>query len=333
MKKKLFLLVKALISIALISYLLSKTEFAAVFASIKSANPFYLLLAFITLYFGKLLTGIRWQRLLAAQGIHIRLRTLIASLFVGQFFNNFLPTTVGGDAVRAYDTSVASKETAKSVTTVFLDRLIGVLALALLAVLALGVGYLLQEDVADFVLPVMMVFFVCLGGFVVIFNDTLANLIDRLLRKVKLSKIADKIYKAYQSVHELKHDHRTMWFTFIISLFLQINVVLFHYFISVSLDLNVSLLYYFIVVPVALTILILPFSINGIGLREGIFVFLLAPLNVPTHDAIALSWLSFGLLLTQGIIGGIIFALRGINFRGLRASRPTSPDPGVEPHK
>lgn len=317
MKSKLQFFLKAIVSTALIVYLLSRTEYTAIYLSLISANPFYLLLALLTLFLGKFLTGYRWQILLAAQDIKIPLKTLIASLFVGQFFNSFLPTTIGGDAIRAYDTAVASKESAKSVTTVFMDRFIGVLALVLLAVLALPIAKLMGEDVSYFLIPVLSVFLLCVIGLIIVLNNSLVMMFANALRRMKLARIADQVEKVYRSIREMRGDTRTLWIAFVVSLLLQVNVVVFHYLISLSLDLDVPLIYYFIIVPVALTVLIIPFSINGIGLREGIFVFLLAGLGVPSSDAIALSLLSFILLLTQSLIGGVIFALRGVNISEL----------------
>jgi uncharacterized protein (TIRG00374 family) len=316
MKNYLLFLLKALVSIALIWYLLSQTEFSAVFASLKSANPFWLLLSFITLGIGKILTSYRWQVLLKAQNIDISLKFLIGSVFVGQFFNSFLPTTIGGDAMRAYDAAAQSKESTKSVMSVFADRLIGVFALALLGVAALIVGYISKEDVSFYVIPVLLVFFICSFGMALIFNDSLVKLMERILHSMRLSKLATKLDEAYQSIHILKDKPGILVITLIVSILLQINVILFFYFIGVSLELGVSLLYFTIIVPIALIVLLVPFSINGIGIREGIFVILLTELGVQTKDAIALSWISFGLMLTQGIIGGIIFAFRGINLRG-----------------
>jgi uncharacterized protein (TIRG00374 family) len=159
LKNTLSFIIKAIVSIALIWYLLSITEFSAVIASLKSASPFWLLLSFITLIIGKIITSYRWQVLLKAQNIDIPLRFLIGSVFVGQFFNSFLPTTIGGDAMRAYDTAERSKQSTKSVVSVFADRLIGVFALALLAVFALGIGFVSGQDVSFYVIPVLLVFF------------------------------------------------------------------------------------------------------------------------------------------------------------------------------
>ncbi len=311
-KNWLSFIAKAIVSIALIWYLLSITEFSAVIASLTSALPFWLVLTFITLILGKIITSYRWQILLKAQEIDIPLRFLIGSVFVGQFFNSFLPTTIGGDAMRAYDTAALSKDSTKSVVSVFADRLIGVFALALLAVAALLIGFATGQDVNFYVIPVMLVFFLCSIGVLLIFNARLYILLDQLLRLAHLVKIAGKLEEAYRSFNILRNVPRVLAIAFLASLLLQINVILFYYFIGVSLDLGVSFLYFAMIVPVALVVLLVPFSINGIGIREGIFVYLLTGLGVETREAIALSWISFGLMLTQGIIGGIIFALRGI---------------------
>ena len=97
--------------------------------------------------------------MLKAQDIEIPLRFLIGSVFVGQFFNSFLPTTIGGDAMRAYDTAALSKDSTKSVVSVLADRLIGVFALVFLALLALVIGFASGQDVSFYIIPVLLVFF------------------------------------------------------------------------------------------------------------------------------------------------------------------------------
>jgi uncharacterized protein (TIRG00374 family) len=325
-KSLLSFLAKAAVSIALIWYLLSITEFSAVIASLTSASPFWLVLAFITLILGKIITSYRWQVLLRAQEIDIPLRFLIGSVFVGQFFNSFLPTTIGGDAMRAYDTAALSKDSTKSVVSVIADRMIGVFALALLAILALLVGWAGNQDVSFYVVPVLLVFLLCSAGVLLVFNERLYNVMDRLLNSTRMIKVARLLEEAHHSFQMLKEAPRILFVAFLASLLLQINVILFYYLIGLSLNLGVSFLYFAMIVPVALVVLLVPFSINGIGIREGIFVYLLTGLGVENKDAIALSWISFGLMLTQGIIGGIIFALRGVKFGDSKSSIPQEPN-------
>lgn len=326
-KNLLSFIVKVLVSAALIWYLLSITEFSAVIAALTSASPLWLVLAFITLILGKIITSYRWQILLKAQEIDVPLRFLIGSVFVGQFFNSFLPTTIGGDAMRAYDTAIFSKDSTKSVVSVFVDRMIGVFALAVLAVFALVIGFASGQDVSFYVIPVMLVFILCSIGVLLIFSARIYNVMDQLMRLFHLDKLALKLEEAYNSFSLLRTFPRVLVIAFLASLLLQINVILFYYFIGVSLDLGVSFLYFAMIVPVALVVLLVPFSINGIGIREGIFVYLLTGLGVENKDAIALSWISFGLMLTQGIIGGIIFALRGIHLGESKVDPTISQEP------
>jgi len=325
MRKYLSFGIKAIVSFALIWYLLSTTPFSEILASLRSAQPFWLVAAFLMIYLGKVLTTWRWQAILNAQGIRVPFFKLMASVFVGQFFNSLLPTTVGGDASRAYDVARYSKEAAASVTSVLMDRLIGVFALSLLSVLALVIGYQLGEDISFFVFPVAAVFLVCFTSLVLIFNAALVSKVNGFLKRLRLAKLARQIELASLSLRQLSQQKGVLLLAFLISLVLQINVVLFYYLISLSLHLDVSLLYYFMVITIALVVLLLPFSINGIGVREGIFVYLLGGLGVASPDAIALSWISFGLMLPQGLTGGVILAVRGA-----RLKRLNPPESGEE---
>ena len=62
--------------------------------------------------------------------------------------------------------------------------------------------------------------------------------------------------------------------------------------------------------PLATVLLLFPVSINGIGAREAVFVFFLARYGIPTPEAIAFSWIAYGLVLVFGLAGGIVYALR-----------------------
>lgn len=315
MKKYLTFSIKAIVSIALIWYLLSTTPFSEIIASIKSAQPIWLVVAFLLLYLGKVITTYRWQIILKAQGIQVPFLKLVASIFVGQFFNSFLPTTVGGDASRAYDVATYSKEAASSVTSVLMDRLIGVFALSLLSVISLLIGYQIGEDVSFYIYPVIVVFVICSASLILIFNVGFVSKVNGILRRFHLAKLAKQIDIASLSLNQLSQQKGVLLLAFLLSVALQINVVFFYYLISISLNIDVSLLYYFMIVTIALVVLLVPFSINGIGVREGIFVYLLSELGVASQDAIALSWISFGLILPQALTGGVILAVRGLKFK------------------
>jgi hypothetical protein len=238
---------------------------------------------------------------------------------VGQFFNNFLPSTVGGDAIRAYDTATYSRETAKSIAVVFVDRVIGVSALALLGILAVVASLYLQETAASFIWPIAGVSLGCVIVLAIIFNRATVDKIERLLSRLGMGKVAKKVSQAYHAVFVLSDQKSVLFWAFMISVALQVNVVLFYYLVSLSLGLGVSVLYFFLIIPIVLIILLVPFSINGIGISESAYVFFLGMVGTTAADAIALSWLAFGLMLTQGLVGGLIFAVRGVDIRKMRA--------------
>lgn len=309
MKKFLWLFFRVAVSGVLIVYLLYRVDIRSILSSLNSAHLFWLGGAFSLLFVGRIISGYRWKLLLAAQGIDVPLKTLISSLLVGQFFNNFFPTTIGGDVVRAYDISKYSKNTAVSMTAILIERLTGFLALLLIAAFALVFGFHTIGD--TFLLWVLIGFFsLILLLFLGLFNPTLSGQIRRIFDFRGLSRIKGKIDKIYQALDLYKSRRKDLLITFLLGFLLQINVVAHYYFIGLALGLNVSLLYFFIIIPLILMILLLPVSINGIGVRENAYVLFFGKVGVEGSMSIAFSWLAFGMALVIGIVGGIIYALR-----------------------
>jgi glycosyltransferase 2 family protein len=318
MKKWGKLLLRFFVSVGLLWYVLAQTELSTIAESLRFVNWWMLLGAFVLLFVGKLLTGVRWQKLLIAHQLTVPLPLLVNSLFVGQFFNSFLPSTIGGDAIRVYDTAVYSKKITRSLTALFLDRLIGMFALVILGVVALGIGAYLNANIAAFGWLIAISFVGCLGLLLAIFNPYLAGILDSVLRRLRMAKIAKKIGYATNALLELRQERRYLGEAFIVSILLQINVVLYYYFCARALNLDIGLIYFFLFTPIVLIILLVPFSINGIGIREGSYVFFLGMIGTMAGDAIAFTWVSFGLMLTHSLIGGIIFALRDADLRQLK---------------
>ncbi len=305
-------------------YLLSKVDFHAIYASILAVNPFWLFLAFSSNILGKFISGYRWQVLLAAQDVRIPMKKLIASLFVGGFFNNLLPTTVGGDAVRAYDIAVYSGRTFRSnVATVIAERVAGVLALALLGMLALVFGYWKGADVSSYTAIILGLLFLSMLAIITMWTRAIMPRFVQILHGLGFTRFGDELSSGFETFQVLKRKRRALMVIFTLSLLLQLNVVLHYYLLSISMNLIISPLYFFIIIPIALVLLLFPLSINGIGLRENIYVFLLSGIGVLAPDAVALSWLAFGLLIIQGVIGGILLALGGMNFQR-SADKPIS---------
>jgi hypothetical protein len=241
---------------------------------------------------------------------------LARSLLIGIFFNNFLPSTVGGDLMRARDTADHAGSGAGSLTTVLVERASGILVLGFFALAALLAGTLEGRGAAAAAASVAAL----LGGFLV-FTGLLRPRPIAWARRVferrfatangavssRLLSGGDRLLRTLGAIAAAPGTLRTV---FLLAFLLQANVILHHWFVSRSLGLAVSPGAFLIIVPLATLLLLLPVSINGIGAREAVFAYLLGIYGVPLAQAVAFSWILYGTILAQGILGGLVYALR-----------------------
>ena len=90
---------------------------------------------------------------------------------------------------------------------------------------------------------------------------------------------------------------------------LQLNVIAFYALIGSAFSFSIPWWTYFLIVPPALAVMLIPISVNAIGIRENIFVYLLGLYGIAAPDAVAFAWTAFGLLLIHGVMGGVVYAL------------------------
>jgi uncharacterized protein (TIRG00374 family) len=318
------LAVKLLVSAALIFVVVRGADVGRILDTMTAADTPLLLLAFAMFFVGYALTATRWRLLLGAQGIETRTGFLVKSFMVAMFFNNLLPTTVGGDAVRVYDSWRLGGSKARAVTVIFVDRLLGLLALILLACAGAFFADRLTERVPA--LPLWIgsaaVTALLLAGLIFARSEarvgrlrTIGRRLPGVLRRA-VSKLAGAL-----ALFRGRHD--VLACALLLSFALQVNVVLHFYVIALALDLPVPLHAFFLIVPVATVTMMLPISINGIGVREGAFAVLLAAYGVDSAAAVAFAWISYGFILGQGVLGGVVFALRRDRSRASRSHRQT----------
>lgn len=148
-------LLRVAVSAALIAWILRDTDLREVGAAFRDADLRYILIALCLIPLGYLSSVMRWRTLLRAQGGDASLPFLVRSLMTGIFFNNFLPSTIGGDAIRAWDTARSGVGKATALTIILVDRFVGLLALLLFAAVGLLGAGRLTERVPDLALWVL----------------------------------------------------------------------------------------------------------------------------------------------------------------------------------
>jgi uncharacterized protein (TIRG00374 family) len=141
-RKRLFDLLKIVVSLVLIIVILRSINLNALWQVVRNANPWYLLAAQAALMLGVVVRAYRWQMILVHdQGVDASLRELTALYFVGFLFNNLLPSGFGGDAVKMYELSRRSHRGAEAVSSVLVDRFMGLIALQTIGLIALVLSW------------------------------------------------------------------------------------------------------------------------------------------------------------------------------------------------
>jgi uncharacterized protein (TIRG00374 family) len=311
-KKKLILtLLKVTSSALLIWWIVQGVDLKETFAIIGSANFLVILVSMIAKYMGYHLSAVRWRVLLRAQGADASILFLISSYMVGFFFNNILPSSIGGDVVRVYDSWRSGTDKPTAVMVVFVDRFLGSLALLMIGVITLFFPSPLREQLPMPWLWIVSILGILAASLWIIFTPSrhLLEWINNLHIPFskKLNAFLGKIINGFMAFQRAKGAiAKGIW----LSVLLQINVVIYHYLIAVSLDLPVPFYSFFFFIPLMTIITMLPISINGIGLRENVFIFSFAMFGVPRAEVLAYSWLLYSILLIQGLLGGVVYALR-----------------------
>jgi hypothetical protein len=192
------------------------------------------------------------------------------------------------------------------VAIIFVDRFLGLFALMLFALVALPFTGALTEEIPLLTLWVLLG---VAGMLVVVWAIFMPSRLFELVATLPLP-FASKVKRLLAAflLFQGRRDvlAKQLW----LSLLLQANVIIHYYVIAQALHLSVPLYGFFFMIPLITLLMMVPISINAIGIRESAFGFFLAAYGVPPSEAIALAWIAYGLTLLQGLLGGIIYALR-----------------------
>src|SRR5215213_5415896 len=115
-------LVRLSVSAALLYFVLRSIDLPVFWERVKSMNPLWIMLALAAYAATQSIAVWRWHRLLRAQHIEVETRRLTESIWVSMFFNNFLPSNIGGDVVRIADTAPAAGSKTLATTVILVDR-------------------------------------------------------------------------------------------------------------------------------------------------------------------------------------------------------------------
>jgi glycosyltransferase 2 family protein len=296
-------------SILLALLLIFKTSFPAIAAVLTEADPVWLAVSLSLHFLGLIISALRWKILIQAQGDDVPLGFLVKSYLVGTFFNNFLPSRIGGDVVRIWDGSRYSRTVLKSSAIVLVERLTGV---AVLFVFAAGAA-LLRLDMARTIPVIWVSLLLGLSGlslFFIFFTPLTEKILALIPDRGFIVKIKEKIFTFRTIIVFYKQRTAALMQAFFWAFCLQINVILHFFLIGKALHLQIHLVDYFIFIPIVLLIQLIPITINGLGLREGAYIEIFQFYGITAGAAFAFALVDVAFMLLIGIIGGIIYVTR-----------------------
>ena len=311
MKKILLTAAKIAFSTFLIGWILHNSDLEAIWNAIKGADFALLLAAFTLFYLGYFIIAQRQRTLLSAQQIDVKIPFLLQSFAIGMFFSNLLPSTIGGDASRMYDVWRVAGSKSKAVSVILIDRFFGMFALMIFGFVAALGSDEVRDTVPGIAAYMGLVLVAMIAVLWMVFGSG-ARIIDWLLRinlgpLSGIQRLAEKIVNGFSL---FKNRGDVLVVAVLWSLLLQLNVIAHFIIMTHALSLDVPATAMFVIIPIATLLMLIPISINGIGLREAIFVFLFGIYGVATESSVAFAWIAFGMVLVQGVVGGIVFLLR-----------------------
>lgn len=312
MKNRLFNLAKLVISIGLLALLFRLYDFRQSWAALKGMDWRYFALAFFCFEISQVVRAFRWKFLLDAVGVPVPVHRLTYLYYVGTFFNTFLPSGFGGDAIKMVELARYSKHTSESVSTVVVDRLAGIIMLFIMGLIALPFTYGALPPVERMFLLIASV-----GGLLaswLLFQRKLADVLLRFMPR----KIRATLESLYNALHTC--GVRALWKSLAVSALFNITLFSLNYFIALALDVHLPFAYFVAFMPILSLSMLIP-SVGALGTREGAYVLLFGAAGVSQPVAIAMSLAFYVINVLTGLIGAVLYAVdAALSLRSKRAA-------------
>jgi uncharacterized membrane protein YbhN (UPF0104 family) len=309
----LFIAFKFAVSAVLLWILFSRIDGEKLWTSTRPASIPWLIIS-VAIYALTIAAGVwRWRVLLEAQDVHIRTGHLTRSYLVGLFFNNFLPSNIGGDVIRIRDTAPTAGSKTLATAVVVVDRGLGLMALVLVA--ACGAS-LVAAGAGRAALPILPAWL--WGGFLlaagVLAPAVLAPAgFGRVLQPLRVLHpewIDSRIKRLTDMLSRFRDRPTALVLCFGGGVLVQAAFVAFYLAVAYALRIPIGPWDMAVVVPLSFIIQMAPVSINGFGVREATFSLYFSRLGLPLESALLVSLVPTALVMLCSLSGAAVYVGR-----------------------
>jgi len=311
-RRHVLLALKVVVSIVLLVVLFSKIDVGRLWTIARQASVRWFGVALAIYSLNMIASTWRWHLLLAAQEVDVRRRWLLGSFLVATFFNNFLPSNIGGDVIRITDTAKPARSRTLAATVVLVDRGLGLMALVFVA----AVGASAAGAVHPAALPIWPVWLWAgfLAGAAASAPAVFAPAgFSRLLQPLTVFHpewVGNRIEKLTEVLMRFRARPGDLARCFATAVFVQSTMVLYYFSVAHALHLNVSLSDIAVIVPISFVVQMLPVSFGGFGVREATFSIYFSRIGQPIESAIAMSLVGQALIIMFSLIGAAVYVSR-----------------------
>jgi len=290
MSKTLKLLLKILVSGSLLALIFLRIDKESLIESIRILDLRYAPVIVILLILNYVVGAFRWKSLLVHKNSdRVGIPYLINLYFIGAFFNNFMPTTIGGDVYKVYKLGKKINSTVDSFSATFMERFTGVIALVLISVVSL-------------------VQLLGLWGAILLVGFILSILVGFIVLSF-LSTKYEKLKKIYDSITLYRKHGKVIFWAFITSFLIQLFAIFTQYFVFKALGIDLPIVYSMVIFPIiTLASFFIP-SLNGIGVQDALYMRFFLTVGVVEPASLSASIIYHLFRLGVSLIGGVLYGL------------------------
>jgi uncharacterized protein (TIRG00374 family) len=303
------LLPRLVVAGGLTAYILWRSDPRAVVAAAAGADWRPMAVAVLLVLLDRALMAYRWVVLLCTVDRALRpsLGALLRIFFVSTFVGTFLPASVGGDAVRAFSLAKLNVRGGDAVASVFMDRILGVASLLLMALIGLT---LVHEAAANTPIRAALAAAggLCVLTMLLIFSRRSARVAAGYIERLPFATVRDAGHRVLESIRKYSAYPRQLVNVLVCSMAVQGLRIVQGYYLGRGLGIDAPLTIYFAFIPLILLVMLLPVTFNGIGTSQAAFVWFFAQAGVDAATAFALSVLFVALGIIGNLPGGILYA-------------------------
>jgi uncharacterized protein (TIRG00374 family) len=307
-------LLKVTVSAGLIAILLYRISPGRLIDDLGKMDPRWISVAVAIFLASSLLGAIQWHVLLSAGGVRMSVSRTVGLYFMGLFFNNLLPTNVGGDAYKIYDVVRTGHDPHKVFAITLLDRVIGITGLCILALTASLILFF-SGGGADIGLYAL-VFAGCIAPVVALtLSRRISAPVRKTLSRIRLWGIGERLELVFSHLGSFRSLPALLGKVTALTLTIQALRITTHLAVAMALGIRPGpgdTLHFFVFVPLLGLIMMLPISINGLGLREGAGILLFTRIGMREEEAFLMEFITYVVMVSVSLIGGGLFLKRQI---------------------